>query len=159
MARVGGGAILLYCSLGLQKVSTMADEESKNTFNPAEWLQGLQPPNIDLGQLTEAAREDFQALQKANQITLEGWQSLAQKQSELFQEAATRWQQRMSEAMSDPSSQGAGQQSDFLRKELEAAISSMREMAELAAKSQSEAMEVISQRFEEDMKLFFGQKD
>lgn len=137
----------------------MSDERPKNPFDPAEWLERLRLPNLDPSQLSEAAQEDFEALRKANEITLEGWQSLAQKQAELLREAASRWQQRMSEAVSDPAGQSIDQQSEFMRSELEAALSNMRELAELAAKSQSEAMDVIRKQFEADMKRFFGTKD
>lgn len=137
----------------------MSDEKSKDAFDPAAWLENLRLPNMDLGQMTEAAREDFRALQEANQVTLEGWQSLAQRQAELFQEAASRWQERMTNAMSGTGGENLEQQSEFMRSELEAALSNMRELAELAAKSQSDAMDIIRERFEEDMKTFFGRED
>jgi hypothetical protein len=83
----------------------MTDDNRKSgeadPFNPLglpdlqKLLEQMQVPGVDIGRLTEDARKNIEALQEANQAAAAGWQALAEKQREIFQETMQRWQEAM----------------------------------------------------------------
>ena len=100
-----------------------------------------------------------EALQRANQTAFEGWQALAQKQSEILQETMQTWQQQMANALSEAGQQDPEQQSEFARESFGKAVSNMRELADLAVKSQTDAMDVMRRRLEENLQALFNRRD
>ena len=137
----------------------MADEDKPDWQDPAQWLAQFQIPGIDVTQLAESARQDLEALQRANQTAFEGWQALAQKQSEILQETMQTWQQQMANALSEAGQQDPEQQSEFARESFGKAVSNMRELADLAVKSQTDAMDVMRRRLEENLQALFNRRD
>jgi phasin family protein len=125
-------------------------------FDFARFFEQLQQPGVDLSGVAERMRRDFEAVQKANQITWEGWQALAEKQAEIFRETAAQWQQTLPDLLSRTPQENLERQSEIARETLESALGNLRNLAELAAKSQSEAMTVLQQRFEENLKGLFN---
>jgi phasin family protein len=140
----------------------VADKE-KNTGgsdNPfgmpdfSQMLEQMQMPGVDLSQMAEDARKNMEAIQAANQEVAAGWQTLAEKQMEMFREAMERWQS----SMSPPSSDGASmeKQAELAREGFERALENMRELAEIASESQTKAFEIMRARFEENMRGMFS---
>ena len=70
----------------------------------------------------------------------------------MFKEAMTEWQ-AATEAMMSGQSPGAGAatQAELRKQTFEKALANMRELAEIATKSQSEAWEVVTRRFHENL--------
>lgn len=141
----------------------MADEEKKSTggdpSNPfglpdfSQMLEQMKLPGVDLQSLAEDARKNVEALQEANRTVAAGWQALAEKQMEIFQQTMQRWQ----ESMTPPSGEGASveKQAERAREGFERALENMRELAEIAAESQSKAFDIMRQRFEENLRQMF----
>jgi phasin family protein len=101
-------------------------------------------PGVDFSALVEREKKNIEALAQANKIAFEGWQALVRRQSEIFQEtmaqAVTRTRQ---DAMKHPG--------DFAKQSFEKALDNMRELAEMTAKTQKAAFEVVSKRVDENM--------
>lgn len=133
----------------------MADQDSKNAwpnFDVSELFKQFQIPGVDVGKLMEGQRENIKALQEANQTALQGWQNLMSRQTELMREAFESWQSAVSDTAKTPPGEMAQKQIEHGQKAIEKALANMRELAEMAIKSQSDAAEVIRKRFEAGLK-------
>ena len=77
---------------------------------------------------------------------------LAHRQAEMLKEAMTEWQAATEGMMSGQSpGAGAAKQAELGKQTFEKALANMRELAEIATKSQSEAWEVVARRFHENL--------
>ncbi len=110
-------------------------------------MEQFKVPGIDVGKIVEAQRKDIEALTQANQAAYAGVQELAKRQAEILQETMAEWQAAMSRMGSGDTSA----QAELAQKALGKAVNNMREMAELTAKSQTQAWEVIQKRFRENL--------
>lgn len=138
----------------------MADDDKKtegaDPLNPfglpdlSRMFEQMQVPGVDFGRLAEDAQKNIEALQEANQTVAAGWQALAEKQREIFQETMQRWQ----ESMTPPSGDAASveKQAELAREGFERALENMRELAEIAAESQSKSFEIMRARLEENLR-------
>jgi phasin family protein len=139
----------------------MSDKEkpSGTADNPlgfpdfSQMLGQMQMPGVDLGRLAEDARKNMEAVQAANQAVVSGWQTLAEKQAEMFRETMERWQSSMKPPSGEEGSME--KQAELAREGFERALENMRELAEIAAESQSKAFEIMRARFEENMRSMF----
>ena len=118
----------------------------------SELLKQFQIPGVDVGKLLEGQRENIKALQEANQTALKGWQNLMTRQTELLREAFETWQASISDTAKAPPAELAQKQIERGQKAVEKALANMRELAEMAIKSKSEAADIIRKRFEAGLK-------
>jgi phasin family protein len=133
----------------------MADQKASKesttawpNFDVSEILKQLQIPGVDVGKLVENQRDNIKALQEANQTAVQGWQNLMTRQTEQLREALETWQAAVSDTLKSPPAEMAQKQIEHGQKAFERALANMRELAEIAIKSQNEAAEVIRKRFE-----------
>jgi len=136
----------------------MAKETKPNSDKKQAWemphldfskmLSGYKIPGIDFSALVDREKKNIEALTKANKIAFEGWQALVRRQSEILQET-------MKEAIANARKQDATKHQFEVAKEgFEKALANMRELAEMATKSQKEAFEVVRQRVDENIEHF-----
>ena len=117
-----------------------------------ELLAQFKVPGVDVNALMEARRKDIEALVTANRQAYEGMQLLAHRQAEMLKEAMAEWQAATEDMMSGKSpATGAAKQAELGKQTFEKALANMRELAEMATKSQSEAWEVVTRRFHENL--------
>ena len=129
----------------------MADQESKNpwpNFDIAELLKQFQIPGVDIAKLMEGLRENIKALQEANQTALQGWQNLMTRQTELLKESFAAWQSALGDTVKSPPAEMVQKQIEHGQQAVAKALTDMRELAQMAVKSQSDAADVIRKRFE-----------
>ena len=127
------------------------------TFNINELLERFRLPGVDLAALAEAQRKNMQALQEANQKAYNGTLALVKRQAEIFEETMAQWQKAAKELSGKSPSESLTLQVELARKALENALAHMRELAEMAVKSQSQAYEVIAKRAKASMEEFRDQ--
>ena len=110
-------------------------------------------PNVDIASLVESRRKDMEALVEANRRAYEGMQALGQRQMQILQESMQQLQEQIRQAGTGPgaANDAAVSLGDSVRVAFERALVNMRELAELAAKAQSDAYEVIHQRVQESL--------
>ncbi|MEA2839493.1 MAG: hypothetical protein QOF41_823 [Methylobacteriaceae bacterium] len=121
-------------------------------FDFTKMLQQFQIPGVDFASIIERERKNIEALAEANRIAFEGWQNLVRRQSEILQDSMKR-------AVDDAKNQTALKNgAELARSAFETALANMRELAEMASKSQKEAFEVIRKRVEENMNALRGKK-
>jgi phasin family protein len=121
-------------------------------FDFTKMLEQFKIPGVDFSSIVERERKNIEALTQANRIAFEGWQNLVRRQSEILQDSMKR-------AVDDANSQTAlNNGAELARSAFETALANMRELAEIATKSQKDAFEVIRKRVEENMNVLRGKK-
>lgn len=110
-------------------------------------IEQFQMPGIDMTAIVEARRKDVEALVEANKAAYESMQAMASKQAEMMTQAMQGMQEAAKGAVgADPS-----KQTEAVRKAFEKTLADMKELAEMARDSQSDAMAHITQRATEHM--------
>jgi phasin family protein len=106
-----------------------------------------QIPGVDWSELMASQQKNLQALAKANQLLVEGAQAVIRREVEILQKAMAELADASKEMMQqgDPQAQ-ASKRLELARTSFEATIQNMRELAEVAGRSNREALEVINQR-------------
>lgn len=123
-------------------------------FDPSKMMSQVtkafseyQIPGMDMSSVIEHQRKNIEALTAANKQALEGLQAVAMRQSEILRETMNEAVSAMKELSSSGGpSEAASKQAQLLGKALEKALGNMRELAEMAAKSNTEAFEVVKTR-------------
>jgi phasin family protein len=132
-----------FCSGPITRRDAMATEI--NPFGDMKkMLEQLKMPGVDMTAIVEARRKDVEALVEANKAAYESMQAMARKQSEMMVEAM----QAMQEVAKGAASGGIdpAKQTEVVRSAFEKTIADMKELAEMALRSQSDAMAHITQR-------------
>ena len=114
-------------------------------------MEQFKLPGVDIPAIVEARRKDIEALTEANRIAFEGMQALAQKQAEILQKSMQDAQATMQGMAAGPSAASAGNPGELIQQAFQKALANMRELAEMAGKSQAQAIEVVSKRVQENI--------
>ena len=109
-------------------------------------LEQFKLPGVDTKEIVEARRKDIDALVQANQAIYEGMQALANKQGELLKKAMEDIQSAVKGAAGGVGVGDPGKQGELARKAYEKVLGDMKDLAEIARKSQTDAMAKITQR-------------
>jgi phasin family protein len=133
----------------------MADQNSNSPWpnlDVGELLKQFQIPGVDLNKWAESQRENIKALQDANQTAVQGWQNLMTRQAEILRESLEAWQQAVADGAASEPGEVAQKQLELGQKAFGKALSNMRELAEMAIKSQTEAADIIRKRVEQNLR-------
>jgi phasin family protein len=118
-------------------------------------FEQLTVPGANMAEVFETQRKGIDALVEANRSAWESMQALARKQTETLTQAV----QRMQEAMVKAASGGLGdpvKQVELIRGASEKTLADVRELAEMARKSQADALAGITKRANEQMQELQG---
>ena len=105
-------------------------------------------PGIDFNAVLESRRKDIDALAAANRTALEGAQSLAQKQLDVLRTTIDEVQSMLKQSKDVPAPAAAR---ELVSQAVQRAFTNMRELADVAYRSQSEAVAVVSRRVQENI--------
>jgi phasin family protein len=114
----------------------------------ARIIEQLKLPGLSVPAMMEATRKDIEALAEANRVALAGAQNLALKQREILQQAVRGIQALVLERKAEEAGRTPAQLGDFVHKTLHETLGNMRDLADLARNSQSEAFDVVSGRMQ-----------
>lgn len=98
------------------------------------------------GAILESGRKDLAALVKANEKSYQGLQAVVQRQTEMLRSAITEWQGAVSSMPGKDPKDNLAKLDEMGKAAFQRALDDIRELAELAARSQSDAFEVMRQR-------------
>lgn len=123
-----------------------------DTTGVGKMFAGFTFPGFDVGALMATQRKNLEALTEANQLAMAGFQALANMQVELTRAAIDE----TSAMVRDWTGTGAPEaklrkQAAFAKKAVATGVSNTRELVELAGKTQAEAFDVLSKRFNESL--------
>jgi phasin family protein len=103
------------------------------------------------GTIAEGRRKDLAALIAANKKSYEGLQAVVARQTSMLKNAVAEWQS-MAQGMSQGEGrQGFGQMDQVAKNAFTMALDNIRELGELAARSQAEAFEIVRRRIMENV--------
>jgi len=111
----------------------------------AERLQNL-PLAGAAGAIVESGRKDLQALVKANEKSYEGLQAVVQRQTEMLKTSIEEWQGTMKGLSGKDPREGFAKLDAMGKAAFKQALDDIRELSEMAAKSQADAFEVVRDR-------------
>jgi phasin family protein len=124
---------------------------SANLFGDfSKLMEQFKLPGIDVAALMEARRKDLEALAAANRTAFEGVQSLGQKQTEMLRSTLDELQALVKQVKGSGDG-GSTSLSDAMQRVLQKTFANMRELAETAYKSQTDAFAIVSQRIQENV--------
>ena len=110
-------------------------------------LKQYKLPNVDLDSVVASQKKNMEALTSANRVAFEGLQAVARRQAEILQETmneASKAVDALAKAGSPP--EMAAKQAELTKNAFERALSNMRELAELVAKSNQDATNTVNSR-------------
>jgi phasin family protein len=120
--------------------------EQTNPFGDlTKMLEQFKVPGVDMSALMESRKKDIEAIVEANKSAYDSMQAVARKQTEMLTRAMQDIQAAAT-AGTDP-----GKQTEVARNACVKALEDIKDLAEIARKSQTEAMTSITQRANEHM--------
>lgn len=144
-------------------------KQGSNPFDPTEIMKLFDPMQImsqlqrnmeryassglQMPDLMQSQRKNLEALMEANRILLESTQTLLQRQNEMLnqvgQEAAATAGAMMTASGGKELPQ---QQTQLLTEHYKRSVASLQEVTEMIVKAQQQAMKVLDQRWQEQLK-------
>jgi phasin family protein len=126
------------------KNSLFGDPGKMPDFDFTKLMKDFKLPGVDLATIMDREKKNIEALTEANRVAFEGWQALVRRQAEILQESIKR-------AVGTVEGEDAGtKRMDLAAHAFETALSNMRELAEMAIKSQKETFDIIRKRVEDN---------
>lgn len=121
-------------------------------FDVTRFLTQVQLPNAQIESLLSSQRKNLEALTAANQLAYDGMQAVLSRQAELLRQAVDE----VANVTRDLSSPGmphekAAKQAELARDAFERTVTNMRELAEMVARSNTEAADLLNKRFTESL--------
>jgi phasin family protein len=109
-------------------------------------------PGVDMETVLATQRKNIEALTKANQLAIEGLQTVARRQAEIlragFEEASALARELFQNQSPE---ERVAKQTDAAKTALEKAFGNARELSEIVGKAQQEAFDVINKRMTEGL--------
>lgn len=121
-------------------------------FDIRALLDRLSLPGVDVQALLESRRKDVEALVAANQRAYQGFEALTRRQAEILAEAMQVWQAGTREVLATTGApEKANRSAGRAQQAFGEALASMRELAELAAKSHEDVVRILNKRVHEGL--------
>ena len=109
-------------------------------------------PAVDTSAVLDAQRKNIEAFSVANRLAFEGFQAIAQRQAEIVRKSFEDAAGVVTEMTTAGKPEDAlAKQADLVKQGYEQAIANGRELLEMGAKSNGEAVEVINKRVTESL--------
>ena len=110
------------------------------------------PAMPDMEALLTAQRRNMEAMSAANRIALEGAQAVAKRHMEIMQQTMAEMTETMRALTSSDTPQTkAAKQAELLKRAYERAVANTKELSDLIARSNGEAITTLNKRFTEAM--------
>ncbi len=115
-------------------------------------LADFKVPGVDLESMVASQRKNIEAVTAANQLAIEGMQAVVRRQAEILSTTLEETGTILTEVLGAGAPEDkAAKQAELVKSAFENALSNMKELAELVAKSNTEAANVISKRVSEGL--------
>lgn len=109
-------------------------------------------PGIDPDALMAAQQKNIEAISNANKLAVEGMQAIGKRQAELFQQTIEEAQKTLGDLMKQGAPEDrVAKQAEVVKSAIERAVTNMREISEMLAKSNQEAFDIINKRIGESL--------
>ena len=136
----------------MAKTNPFFDVDMSKFADVSKLMSEFKLPGVDVESVLASQQKNIQALTAANQLAIEGFQAVVRRQSEIVRQTMEQTSSMVTELMAAGSPEDkVAKQADLVKLAFEKALSNARELAELVAKSNSEAAEVINKRVSESL--------
>ncbi len=116
-------------------------------FDLARLMGGFKTNAPELDGLMAEQKKNLEAIAEVNRRAAEGFQAIMQRQSDMMREAMTEASIAVATLSGETSPEARAQkQAELMRKSFERTLAAMREIAEMAADSNSEIYDLLSKR-------------
>ncbi|SFM28708.1 TIGR01841 family phasin [Variovorax sp. OV329] len=129
----------------LENMQNMQKAFAKPLQEMGERLQNLNASGA-ASAIAASGRKDLEALMKANQKSYQGLQAVVQRQTEMLRDSITAWQGTVKSMPGSDAKEGIAKLDALGRAAFKQALDDIRELADMAAKSQAEAFEIVRER-------------
>tara|TARA_R110001583_G_scaffold10419_2_gene48005 strand:+ start:9651 stop:10130 length:480 start_codon:yes stop_codon:yes gene_type:complete len=133
---------------------------AKKATNPffdmdfTKFTSDFKVPGIDMNEMMAFQRKNVEALTKANKVAFDGFQAVAQRQSEIFKTLLDKVQTQGKDFAATPADNpmaAAAKQTEVAKAAYEEALATAKELSGLVSKSQEEAIALLQTRFTESL--------
>jgi phasin family protein len=109
-------------------------------------------PGIDAAAIMESQKRNVEAIVEANRLTFEGSQAMMQRQGEIIRQAAEEVSRAaQSFATAGTPDEVLAKQAGLVKDAFERTLSNVRELAEMGAKSNQEAADILNTRMSDSL--------
>ena len=133
----------------------MAKQSSGNPFldfDISKALGDFKVPGLDVDAILASQRKNIEAVTAANQLAIEGLQAVLRRQAEILRASVEESSNYVNQVVAAGTpEEKAAKQAELAKAAFEKALANARELAELVAKSNSEAAEILSKRVSESL--------
>ena len=120
-------------------------------------LTGFKVPGVDTDAIVAANRKNIEAVTAANKLAIEGMQAVGRRQAEILRSTVEEAGALLTQSLTPASPEAkVAQQAELVKTAFEKALGNMKELAEMVAKSNTEAANVISKRVSESLEELKG---
>lgn len=125
-------------------------------FDLGKFLSDFQMAGkVDVEAVVQSQRKNVEAVTAANRLAYEGMQAVFHRQMEILRRTAEEVAQSSQNISQGDSPQAiAARQTELAKEAFERSLANMRELGEMIAKSNSEAMELLNRRFTQSLDEF-----
>lgn len=121
-------------------------------FDVSKYLGDFKVPGVDVENIVANQRKNIEALTQANKLAFEGLQNVVKRQVEILRQAMDEVAQVSKEFAEPGNAQDkAAKQAEFAKEAFERALANGRELAEMIAKANSEAFDLLNKRFSQSL--------
>jgi len=132
----------------------MASKQSEQLFDfdISKFVGDFKVPGVDVETLVGSQRKNIEALTQANKLAYDGLQAVLKRQVEILRQTMDEVAQ-VSKDLAEPTApqDKAAKQAELAKEAFERSLSNMRELAEMIAKANNEAFELLNKRFTQNL--------
>jgi len=136
----------------MAKSNPFFDVDMTKMMDVSKLLAEYKVPGVDMGAVLEAQRRNIEALTAANQVAFEGIQTVLRRQAEILRQTMEQSSSMVNELMAAGAPEDKiAKQTEIAKQAFEKALSNMKELVEMVARSNSDAAELLSKRVSESL--------
>lgn len=130
----------------------MTDTPSPFGAELTKMFADLKLPTPDFEAIVASQRRTMEAVARANQLAVEGFQTVARRQAEIVRGSIEEVSSLARDLMHNPSpEERMTRQTEAAKKAVEASLAHVRELGEIIARSSNEAIDVLNRRVAESL--------
>ena len=132
--------------------SPFSDFDVSKFFNPSKLFGDFKFNGFDFEAVLAGQRRNIEAFTAANQAALDGFQMLAKRQAEMVHQSVDEANKAVKEMLAAGSpEEKAARQAELTKAAFERAVANTRELTDLVARSQGQAIDLINKRVAEGL--------
>lgn len=132
----------------------MASKQAEQLFDfdISKYMGEFKVPGVDVETLVGSQRKNIEALTQANKLAYDGLQAVLKRQVEILRQTMDEVAV-VSKDIAEPGNpqDKAAKQAELAKEAFERSLSNMRELAEMIAKANNEAFELLNKRFTQNL--------